>query len=47
MDELAFDYTIRIISAVAFGGLNGEQQDYFFSQQLTADIKAMFCTVRL
>lgn len=46
MDEHAFDYTIRIISDVAFGGLNGEQKDYFFSQQLNNDVKAMFNTVR-
>ena len=45
MDDLAFDYTIRVISAVAFGGLTGELEGYFFSQQLTADVKAMFYTV--
>ena len=45
MDEHAFDFTIRVISAVAFGGLNGKLEDYFFSQQLTTDIKAMFKTV--
>ena len=45
MNEEAFYFTIRVISAVAFGGLQGEMQEYFFSKQLIADVNLIFETL--
>jgi cytochrome P450 len=35
MDQEAFYFTIRVISAVAFGGLTGEDKEYFFDRQVS------------
>ena len=45
MNEEAFYFTIRVISSVAFGGLQGDMQEYFFSKQLIADVNNIFETM--
>ena len=45
MNEEAFYFTIRVISAVAFGGLQGEMKEYFFSKQLMVDVNTIFETM--
>ena len=42
MDHQAFFYTIRVISAVAFGDVDKERAEYFFTSAIIADIHSIF-----
>jgi cytochrome P450 len=41
-DNETFIFTIRVISAVAFGGLSQEAHEYFFTSKLSDDFHSLF-----